>query len=460
MAPDAGRHSSSCSRSPQRSLAAPAAGLERRPLRRPRRRLADLRAGHARGADRPPRPPRRRDRPLHRALGPGRARAPGAAALARRRGLPLGLRRRRARRAARPRHRRRRHAARDAPLGERRPRLELGADAGRRLRRLRDGGRGPLPVGARSGRSGTSPTSAAGCGRRPRRRTYAACSTRPTRRCTRADRGTRVGGGVTAPRGNAGGVSPVQWIRGMGAAKAASTPTRTIPYPLRPRVETPVVAAAARGAGARRSRWARSNRLVLEVTRAFGPKRIWLTEYGYQTNPPDRTILGVSYERQARYLSEAALLAYRTPYVDMLINFLVQDDALLAALAERLLHGRGRGEAVGALVPAAARAGLAAGLRAPCSGDRCGRGAGRQQYRLRVLRGGSWQMARPVRAYRRARRLHDQRHGRPGRARAALLAARPDDGADARDPCTALRLRRLNGHETDRQQSRPYASVA
>ena len=34
-------------------------------------------------------------------------------------------------------------------------------------------------------------------------------------------------------------------------------------------------------------------RLLTEVRRAFGPRtRIWLTELGYQTNPPDR-ILGV-----------------------------------------------------------------------------------------------------------------------------------------------------------------------
>ena len=36
------------------------------------------------------------------------------------------------------------------------------------------------------------------------------------------------------------------------------------------------------------------NLLINEVTRLYGNKRIWITEYGYQTNPPDR-IFGVSF---------------------------------------------------------------------------------------------------------------------------------------------------------------------
>ena len=40
--------------------------------------------------------------------------------------------------------------------------------------------------------------------------------------------------------------------------------------------------------------------LLREVKRDFGAKRIWLTEYGYQTNPPDR--FGVSTARQTQYV--------------------------------------------------------------------------------------------------------------------------------------------------------------
>jgi hypothetical protein len=67
-------------------------------------------------------------------------------------------------------------------------------------------------------------------------------------------------------------------------------------------------------------------RLLRHVRQAFGTHtRIWLTEYGYQTNPPDRH-LGVSYSAQARYLSEAALRTYQAPRVDVLIHYLVQDE--------------------------------------------------------------------------------------------------------------------------------------
>ena len=41
-----------------------------------------------------------------------------------------------------------------------------------------------------------------------------------------------------------------------------------------------------------------------EVTRLYGNKRIWITEYGYQTNPPDR-LFGVCWRNQARYLTQA-----------------------------------------------------------------------------------------------------------------------------------------------------------
>ena len=44
----------------------------------------------------------------------------------------------------------------------------------------------------------------------------------------RAGRGMKVAGGVTAPRGSKGGLSPVDFIRDMKPRGLASTPTRTI----------------------------------------------------------------------------------------------------------------------------------------------------------------------------------------------------------------------------------------
>ena len=65
--------------------------------------------------------------------------------------------------------------------------------------------------------------------------------------------------------------------------------------------------------------------LVKEVTRLYGNKRIWITEYGYQTNPPDR-IFGVSRANQAQYLTQAYGIAKRHPRIDMFIWFLLRDE--------------------------------------------------------------------------------------------------------------------------------------
>jgi hypothetical protein len=138
----------------------------------------------------------------------------------------------------------------------------------------------------------------------------------------RANPQARVGGGVTAPRGNAGGLSPLAWISGMGEAGAKLDAYAHHPYPLQPRVETPF---SGRCKHCQTISMASLERLTSAIRKAFGPKRIWLTEYGYQTNPPD-TWLGIEPALQAIYTAEAGLRVWKAPYVDMLINFLYQDD--------------------------------------------------------------------------------------------------------------------------------------
>jgi hypothetical protein len=128
----------------------------------------------------------------------------------------------------------------------------------------------------------------------------------------------RVAGGVTAPRGR---ISPVTWIRRMAAAGAKLDAYAHNPYPETPR-ETPTSG----GCGHCRSiTMATLFRLERETQRAWGAIPLWLTEYGYQTNPPNRR-LGVSLATQARYEDEAALLAYKAPRVVLLIHFLIRDD--------------------------------------------------------------------------------------------------------------------------------------
>ncbi len=60
---------------------------------------------------------------------------------------------------------------------------------------------------------------------------------------------------------------------------------------------------------------------------AYGVHRqlpIYLTEYGYETNPPN-PFRGVSLQRQAQYLDEAQYLAWRDPRVRSMAQFLLVD---------------------------------------------------------------------------------------------------------------------------------------
>ena len=70
------------------------------------------------------------------------------------------------------------------------------------------------------------------------------------------------------------------------------------------------------------------------IFRRYGQKRklpIWLTEYGYQTDPPD-TVIGVSWQRQAAYLNQAEYMAFRYRRVRSTAQFLLVDDGPNAEL--------------------------------------------------------------------------------------------------------------------------------
>ena len=145
--------------------------------------------------------------------------------------------------------------------------------------------------------------------------------------------GARVGGGGTAPRGSIGGVSPIAWLRGMHAAHARLDAYAHNPYPLDPKRETPLKGGCTHCSTLT---MATIGRLVSLVSASFPSARIWLTEYGYQTNPPDR-LLGVSPAHQAEYTSEGAYVAYRTPRVDLLIHFLYRDEPNVARFQSGLV---------------------------------------------------------------------------------------------------------------------------
>jgi hypothetical protein len=155
----------------------------------------------------------------------------------------------------------------------------------------------------------------------------------------KANRRARVAGGVTGPRGNAGGMSPVDWLRGMRRAGAKLDAYAHHPHP-GGRTETPS-SGGCWGASCKTITLANLPLLQRSVKRAWGSRvRIWLTEWGYQTNPPDR-FFGVPFRLQAEYIGEAARRVYRARGVDMLIQFLYQDEPQTDRFQSGLFTSRG-----------------------------------------------------------------------------------------------------------------------
>jgi hypothetical protein len=66
------------------------------------------------------------------------------------------------------------------------------------------------------------------------------------------------------------------------------------------------------------------NTLIAQVNRLWGKKRIWITEYAWQT-PPDR-LFGVSYARQAAYVRQSFGIARANPRIDLMVWFILRDD--------------------------------------------------------------------------------------------------------------------------------------
>jgi len=147
--------------------------------------------------------------------------------------------------------------------------------------------------------------------------------------------GEQVACGVTAPRGNnqprsdRPSVSPVAFLRvakkaGMKSFDAYAHHPYYGSNAEGPTTRPPQV----RGADPTAVTLANIGTLISEVTRLYGPKRIWITEYGYQTNPPD-ALFGVSWAKQALYLKEAFAIARRNPRIDMMLWFLLKDEPTL-----------------------------------------------------------------------------------------------------------------------------------
>ncbi len=139
-------------------------------------------------------------------------------------------------------------------------------------------------------------------------------------------RGEKVACGVTAPRGNNSprasrpSVSPLAFVRGMKRYGAKGFDAYAHHPYYGKRTETPSTKASARTAVT----LGNINDLDKELRRLYGRKRIWITEYGYQTKP-DR-LFAVTYAKQAAYMRQAWRIAKRHPRIDMFLWFMLKDD--------------------------------------------------------------------------------------------------------------------------------------
>ncbi|MGH3003198.1 MAG: glycosyl hydrolase [Gaiellaceae bacterium] len=144
--------------------------------------------------------------------------------------------------------------------------------------------------------------------------------------------GERVGCGVTGPRGNNNpssarpSVSPLAFLRAVkkdGLKRFDAWAHH--PYYAGPSDQPTTKPVGARGNPATAVTLGNLSDLTKLLTKLYGNKRIWITEYGYQTNPPD-SLFGVSYAKQAAYLKQAFAIARKNPRVDMMIWFLLRDE--------------------------------------------------------------------------------------------------------------------------------------
>jgi Glycosyl hydrolase catalytic core len=142
----------------------------------------------------------------------------------------------------------------------------------------------------------------------------------------------RVACGVTAPRGNNNpssgrpSVSPLAFLRACKKAGLLRFDAWAHhPYYAGPSDQPTTKPVTAKGAPATAVTLGNIGDLIKTVTQLYGNKRIWITEYGYQTNPPDR-LFGVSWAKQALYLKQAFGLAKKNPRIDMMLWFLLKDD--------------------------------------------------------------------------------------------------------------------------------------
>jgi hypothetical protein len=138
----------------------------------------------------------------------------------------------------------------------------------------------------------------------------------------------KVGCGATGPRGNnqprsrRPSLAPLDFMRLTRRAGLRNLDAYAHhPYYGKPS-ETPTTKPNPRGKAVTLGN---INTLIALVNKLWGKKRIWITEYGWQTRPPDR-FFGVSYARQAAYVRQSFAIARKNPRIDLMVWFMLKDD--------------------------------------------------------------------------------------------------------------------------------------
>jgi Glycosyl hydrolase catalytic core len=154
-----------------------------------------------------------------------------------------------------------------------------------------------------------------------------------------------VGCGATDPQGNNAArsrrpsISPTAFLQDLhnyGLKRAHFDVYAHHPYYSRPN-ESP----AMKPKGKQTVTLGNISVLTKELGKLYGNKKLWITEYGYQTSPPDRTF-GVSWTKQAKYLTQAYAIARKNPRITMMLWFLLRDEGRLSGWQSGLFTAAGK----------------------------------------------------------------------------------------------------------------------
>lgn len=150
------------------------------------------------------------------------------------------------------------------------------------------------------------------------------------------NRANKVACGATSPRGNnqpgtaRPSTSPLAFLRAMKIAGARGFDAYAHHPYAGSRQETPLTPPppAKRGAPPTAVTMGNITALIRELAKTYPAARLWISEYGYQTNPPDKMV-GVTAAQQAKYMQQAWNTVKAIPRVDVFVWFLLQDEARL-----------------------------------------------------------------------------------------------------------------------------------